>query len=311
LCDVKALHRLIGRLSSVEELIPVIKGTEIGKVVLSHIERSNFGEISKALWSHLVSTIHYLMSRIPKKWRSRIYTYLRRYDLHNIVISLTSLVTGARIRVEDLVPLGVIESRGLLAKLCEVASVNDLVELLRECGLGRYGDLIEELAPEVKDISYILPIESRLYWQYVCDLRDCGDPVLEFLSGVEYDLKLMLNVLRCKVMGVEEHILSRAIPRSGYLLSDREVSKLISIAVSDFARVLRETVYSELSRARVREVTDFERCVEEYFLGIVEYVAKRPQFTISDVVSVMMLKEMEVKVLRTLISSLLLSPRRR
>ncbi len=309
LCDVKSLCKLVGRLSSIEELVPVIKGTDIGKVILSQVEKSSLGEFSKSLWLHLASTIRYLTVYVPERYRPSIHVFLRRYDLRNVIIVLTSLTAGTKVKVEDLIPLGTIASRGLLAKLCDVTSVNDLVEVLRECDLGRYGDLIEKLGNEVKEVADLLPLESRLYWQYVYDLRIYGEPLLELLAGIEYDLKLILNVLRCKAMGVEEYLLSRIIPQSGYLLSSREVSRILNTTTSDVATVLRETIYGDLSKVRFHEVTDFEHHVESYFLNVVEYVARRPQFTISDIVSVMLLKEMEVKILRTLISSIVFSPR--
>lgn len=299
------------RASNLPEALELIQDTDIGSY-LRQQTINKFDDFDVSLWGYLQGHAEHLggLRILPDEMRSMLKKHLVKYDVLNIKAALQGIAAQKKARM---VPVGVICSRGLLDELSNVKDIENLIEILRRCGLERYADVLS--LAETVDVKSRLTLESRLDGAYYQDmLAAAGDlregHVLSSALGFIIDLLNLQMVLRSVARGASHEVMEYILS-AGYMLSAEIISELLSLKLPDIPGRLEDTFYYQVGQEvvvnyeKTHSLTAIEEVIEKHKFELLRDILMPRVMSSLLIVWYLILKEMELRNLRLVAKSLL------
>ncbi len=239
----------IGKMSvapDVASALLAIRDTDIGGY-LEERRINAFDDVDRFLWEYFTQCIGEVEAfrSLPGDLLKISRAYVVKYDVLNIKAILRGLSANKKARV---VPVGVIHNSGLLDGLLDVGSVEEIIQLLIDCELGNFAQVLKEYNVE-GDAREQFIFEAMLDSEYFKDtlrmaqrVKD-GSALIKAL-GVCIDLTNLQIIARTIVEGMGTGVTEYMI-EGGYLLSREDLVELVNLKFNDLPRKLEGTQYHE------------------------------------------------------------------
>jgi V/A-type H+-transporting ATPase subunit C len=295
--------------SSVREVLEIIKDTDAGRYLDEALVKT-FDDADRYLWHYFSECLERLgwLKLVPEEVRRVLRAYAMKYDVINIKAVLQGIVTGKK---ASLVPVGAIHNQGLLDELSRAGGVDDVIRLLRECGLGSYADILKEYSAEDKKSQFLA--EAKLDGAYYDNLlrvsRDISDGLLLAKAfSIVIDMTNLALVSRALVedMGSEA---SEVIIKGGYMISDKVAGDLLEGKLADLPSALGITQYREIAEeivagyGRTKTVTVVEETIDRHRFRLLKEMLSPRALTPLVVAWYLIVKELEVRNLRLILKA--------
>ena len=290
--------------ASPQEVLEAIRDSDIGRF-LEEVSIETFDDSDKYLWQYFGQRLEELewLKLMPADMRQILDAYRVKFDVMNIKVALLGISTGKN---ADMVPVGFINSRGLLDELSGAANVDDVVTVLRECGLGAYATIVSEYVAEEAKSKFLT--EARLDSEYYHGLlnlpRGIKDgPLLAKAFSIVMDMANLQLVSRAVVegMGTEAEGL---IISGGYLIPEAVARDLLAHKLTDMPGILGGTQYRDIaeelaaSYSKTGSITAVEEVIEKNKLRLLRELLSPRVMTPLMMVWHLIIKEVEIKNLR-------------
>ncbi|MDD5509892.1 MAG: V-type ATPase subunit [Dehalococcoidales bacterium] len=261
----------LSRNAAVPDVMEAIRDTEVGGY-LETASVKTFDDSDRCLWQYFGRCLERLeaLRLMPDDMCKVLNAYKVRYDIINIKAVLQSIPTGKQ---ANLIPVGVIHMRGLLDELARAASVDAVIRLLVECGLGTYASVIREYDTG-NETGLKLQMEAGLDGEYYKNLLDTAKDVEDgFILAKTFGLSVDLINLKIVSRAVIEEIgaaVSGCIITGGYLLSSQAVAGLLSGKLADIPNALGGTPYRVIADEvvagynRSKSITAVEEIIDRH-----------------------------------------------
>ncbi len=294
--------------SSIRDILEIIKGSDIGDY-LQGVPINTFDDIDACLWKYLLSCIEHIESfnLLPDDIRRILRAYLVKYDISNVKAALWGISSGKKARM---MPLGAIQSYGMLDRLSHVENIDGIIELLTECRLGDYAPILKEYEIE-GEIRSRLMVEARLDSEYYKNMlgmaNDTQDGfILAKAFGVIIDLTNLQITSRAIIEGIGTEVAECTIS-GGYIISEKTIRELLPLTLADIPHRLENTPYHEVARElsdsydRTKSITSIEETIDKYEFRLLKGVLSTWVLSPLVVAWYLILKENEIRNLRLVI----------
>ena len=306
----------IFRTSKVQDALVSVRDTDIGNYFeeVSPSSLNSFDEIDDHLWAYFGKSIGYLqwLRVIPKGVRNLLGIYVQKYDVSNIKVGLRGMLTGEKARM---IPVGIINDKGLLDNLASAEEVTDIIRILKECGLSEYVAILEKAIETVGESSkQRLAAEAALDNQYYSNMLAAtakmkqGKQFLK-LQGMATDLVNLQIVYRAVIRGM-------GVDAAGYLVGDGyelkldAVKGLLELGLAEVSAKLEHTMYEEMAAEisshyeRSKSVTVVDEVIEKHKFTFVREMVSTKLLSPLLVAWYLALKELEVRNLRLILQAI-------
>ena len=306
----------IFRTSKVQDALVSVKDTDIGSYFeeVSPSALSSFDEIDDHLWAYFGKSIDYLqwLRVIPRSVRDLLSVYVQKYDVSNVKVALRGMITGEKARM---IPVGLINNRGLLDNLAAVEEVTDIIRILRECGLSEYSAILEAAVETVGESSkQRLAVEAELDNQYYGNMLAAtkkmkdGKQFLK-LQGMAVDLVNLQIVYRAVIRGMGADAAGYLVG-DGYELKLDAVKTMLEMNPAEVSAKLESGKYEEMaaeiasSYDRTKSVTVVDEVIEKHKFTFVREMVSTKLLSPLLVAWYLALKELEVRNLRLILQAI-------
>jgi V/A-type H+-transporting ATPase subunit C len=270
---------------------------------------SGINLVEVALSWNLAKEYQNIMELAPGNLRQFTASYLRRWDIQNIVTILRGKMQGARpgkIR-EVLIPAGKLDKIALDRLLAE-ESPERVVEALRN---ERFYPTLEREFPRAMETGSFARLENELYKGYYARLIAESEAGIKggriFLKFVqlEIDIRNIQNLFRLRAENVQEDVREMMIPGGSFSVED--LQRLSGIENRDEfidsikKRIRMIPLLNALEEIREkRAIHEVEVTLTRVHLEQMERMSKRYPFSILPILVYLELKKYEVTNLRAL-----------
>jgi len=235
--------------SGTQDVLGIIDGTNIGRY-LEQVPIRTFDELDEHLWCYFRQCIERLewFKFFPAGMRRILRGYITRYDVMNAKAALWLGTTGRKARM---LPLGTIQSYGLLDSLADAKTLDDVVETLTRCKLENYADILRENEKQIADgAKSRLGVEARLDSEYYRNMLEIAKKTNDghlFAKALGFiiDLTNLQIISRAIIEGRAAEAAEYAID-GGYMISGETIRELLSLRLSDIPGKLENTPYSDV-----------------------------------------------------------------
>jgi len=300
----------MSEVSSLQDVLEIIKETDIGSY-LEGVPVETFDDLDKYLWKYFDECLERLewFKPVPSDIIKILKAYIVKYDVLNIKAVLQAISTGKK---ASIIPIGIIQSRGLLDELSNAESADSIIEQLTRCKLGNYASILEEYNIDGGTRSRLL-IEARLDGEYYKNLlnltKDTIDGAILFKAfGNIIDMTNLQIILRAIIggMGPEaaEYTLS-----GGYMISEVVIKDLISLKLSDIPGRLQHTQYYNVveevvsSYDRTNSIAVIEEVIEKHKFRLSKEILSPRVLSPLVMAWYLILKEIEIRNLRLILKA--------
>jgi len=242
---------------SLEEVLESFSGTELGTYFS---ERSAtikvYDDIENLAYEYLSKDYFFIKTYLPKDSLVFYNIYIEKYDLFNIKQVIRRLVLKSLHKV-NFIPLGKIYESGLLGKLEEASSIDDIINVVRQAGLYDYSVIIEEAQPKLLSEREAYKsralLEKRLDEEYLSKLMKIslklrGREQLLPAIGSLIDLNIVNIVVR-SIASKSQKEVGELIPETFYVLTKEGVKSLLDVRnFEELSEKLEYTPYSEIGK---------------------------------------------------------------
>jgi len=237
--------------SGTQDALGVIDGTNIGGY-LEQVPIRTFDELDEHLWGYFRQCIERLewFKFFPAGMRRILRGYIARYDVLNAKAALWPDATGRKVRM---LPLGTIQSYGLLDSLADAENLNDIIETLTRCKLENYANILRENKKHIAEGAQSrLQVESRLDSEYYRNMLEIARKTRDghlFAKALGYiiDLTNLQIISRAIIEGMGAEAAEYAID-GGYMISGETIRELLSLRLSDIPGRLEHTPYRDVAQ---------------------------------------------------------------
>jgi len=274
---------------SFADAVEVFLGTELGSYLSERIATiTTFADLEEAIWNYLSYDITYIEKYLPKEALEFLRYYIVKYDLANIKQVLRR-ITGKSIHPTKLVPIGLIHEQGLLKKLDEAASIDEVADIVKIAGLHDYATAIEEyikrFATEADVRKVRMELEKKLDSLYYSNLMSLslkmrGREQLLPSIGTYIDLLNLSIVVRGVLSGDQAGAARNLLDITYVLHHDVLKSMLESRNLDELVEKIERTPYAEAGRS----IMEIYRLVGDVLLvekTIIDYSMRRIKETVS------------------------------
>lgn len=276
---------------SFADAVEVFLNTEIGSYLSERIATiTTFTDLEENIWNYLSYDIAYIEKYLPEEALLLLKQYLVKYDLANIKQVLRR-ITEKSIHPTKLVPLGLIYEQGLLKKLDEAASIDEIADIAKIAGLYDYATLIEEYIKKFTTEANIKSVRSELekkldsmYYSKLLSLslKLRGREQLLPCIGTYIDL-LNLSIVVRGVLSKDQAGAAKNILDVTYILHhDVLKSMLESRSLDELVEKIERTPYADAGR----KIMEIFRLIGDVLLVekvILDYSMRRIKETVSTV----------------------------
>jgi len=300
----------LSRTAAVPDVMEAIRDTEVGGY-LETASVKTFDDSDRCLWQYFGQCLERLegLRLMPSDMRKVLNAYKVRYDVINIKAVLQSIPTGKQ---ADLIPVGVIHSRGLLDELSRADSVDVVIRLLVECGLGTYASVLREYDTG-NEARLRLQMEARLDGEQYKNLLDTAKDVEDgFVLAKTFGLIIDLTNLKVAIRAAIEEIgaaVSGCIITGGYLLSNQAVEGLLSGKLADIPGALGGTQYRGIADEvvagynRTKSITAVEEIIDRHKFQLLKETLSPRVMSPLVIAWYLTIKEVEIRNLRLILKA--------
>lgn len=302
----------IARASSVEDVLSIVRNTDIGKY-LEGITAKTFDDFDSALWLYFSDCLISLkgLQPIPKDAIRLLEAYVSKYDILNIKSALQAINSGKKARS---IPVGIIFNCGELEELFKAENVDAVIELLNRCRLGNYAALLEDYR-EDDGIKSTFLIEAALNTVYFRNLLDVIQKVkdatlLTKVIGITVDMINLKTIMRSVITNKETNILD-SIVGGGYIVTDQLARELLSTPLTDLTGKLENTPYYKVLQDVInsyelnKNVTVIDEVIEINWFILAKEMLSPHVLSLVAVLWYLVIKEIELRNLRLIIKGML------
>ncbi len=303
------IHRL-SRTVAMPDVMEAIRDTEVGRY-LETASVKTFDDADRCLWQYFGQCLERLegLRLMPTDMCKVLNAYKLRYDIINIKAVLQSIPTGKQV---NLIPVGVIHMRGLLDELGRATSVDAVIRLLVECGLGTYASILREYDGG-HETGLKLQMEAGLDGEYYKNLLDAVKDVedgfiLAKTFGLSVDL-INLKIISRAVIEERGVAVSGCIINGGHLLSNQAVTGLLSGKLADIPNALGGTPYRGIadevvaSYNRTKSITAVEEIIDRHRFQLLKEMLSPRVMSPLVIAWYLTVKEVEIRNLRLIIKA--------
>lgn len=297
---------------NIAEAVEVFSETEVGRYLSERIMGiTSYSDLEKNLWNYATYDISYIQKYLPADASLLLDNYMVKYDILNIKQVLRRLLEKSTHKTQ-LIPLGLIYKYGLLRKLDEATSIDELVEIVKSVGLYDYATVIEDyikkLTSEVNVKNVRMELEKKLDETYYSKMLGLAFK----LRGREQILPALgsyLDLLNIDI--VIRGIISKDYGKAAKLLLNttytvpldflREMLELRNL--EEVSEKLAHTPYAEVGR----KIVDIYKLTSDILLvekTIIDYAMKKFKENVSTAILTpavllhyLLAKEKEIKLL--------------
>jgi vacuolar-type H+-ATPase subunit C/Vma6 len=299
--------------AGIPNALEIIKDTDIGSY-LREVTFITYEDIDQSLWVYLGQCLELLegFRMLPAEVLKILSAYKVRYDILNVKAALWGVTTGRKARM---IPVGVLQSCGLLDRLASAETLDDIIEPLTRCNLGNYADILKEHEQHLSEgIRSRLQVDARLDNEYYRNMlkiaRDSGDaPMFSKALGIIIDLTNLQIISRAIVEGIGLEAVDYTIG-GGTMLSSETITELLSLKLSDVPEKLEDIQYRDVAEEissgydRTKNIAIADEIVDGHkFRLIKEILAPRVLSPIM-ILYYLILKEAEIRNLRLILKAM-------
>lgn len=295
--------------ASPEEVLEIIRDSDIGRF-LEEVPIKTFDDSDRYLWQYFGQRLEELewLKLMPADMRKILNAYRVKYDVINIKAALLGISTGKR---ADMVPVGVIHSRGLLDELSAAANVGDVIKVLSECDLGAYAAILGEYVAEEAKSKFLT--EAKLdseYYQSLLNLpKGMKDgPLLAKAFSIIMDMVNLQLISRAVIEGIGPEA-GELIIGGGYLIPEAVARDLLSRKLTDMPGILGGTQYRDIaeevaaSYSKTKSITAVGEVIDRYRFRLLREILSPRVMTPLMIVWYLIVKEVEIKNLRLVLKA--------
>ncbi len=295
------------RTSNVQDALGVIRETDIGSY-LEEITLRTFDDIDEYLWVYFRQCLERLewFKLLPADMLKVLRAYMVKYDVSNIKAALWGVSTGRKVRM---IPVGIIQTHGLLDELASAKNLNDIMETLTKCKLGNYAEILEEHEKHISGgAESRLLAEARLDSEYYKDMLDTtratkDGALFSKAFGVLIDLTNVQIVSRGIIEGMgpdaAEYIIA-----GGYLITERAIKDLASLQMTDIPHRLENTQYADVasevssSYDKTKSITAVGELIDKHKFRLLKEILSPRVLSPLMIAWYLIIKEVEIRNLR-------------
>ena len=300
----------ISRVSTVLDILEIVKDTDIGRY-LAEEPIKTFDDSDKYLWQYFGECLEWLecLKLMPADMHEILNAYRVKYDVINIKAALQGISAGKK---ANMIPVGIIHTRGLLGELSNAADVGDVIKILIECNLGACASILEEYVAGEAKAKFLTEAKlDREYYQGLLNLsKDINDgSLLAKASGIIMDMANLQLISRAIIEGIgsqaEEFIIS-----GGYMIPDKVATDLISHKLADIPSILAGTQYRDIAEEvvasydRTKSIIVVEEVIDKHRFRLLREMLSPRVMTPLVIAWYLIIKEVEVKNLRLVLKAI-------
>jgi V/A-type H+-transporting ATPase subunit C len=295
--------------SSVREVLDIIKDTEAGGY-LGEVMVKTFDDSDRYLWLYFSGCLERLrgLKLVPDDMRQVLAVYMVKYDVANIKARLQGMATGRKV---SLIPVGVIHAQGRLDELATAEGVEGVVQILRECGLGAYADIIKEYSAEDAKSRFLVEasLDGRYYTSLLKVSRRISDgSLLARAFSIIIDMTNLALISRALIEGLGSEA-GESVIGGGYLISEALARELLSQKLSDLPSALGVMQYREIVEelvtgyGRTKSVSVIDEIIDKHRFRLLKEMLSPRVLTPLVIAWYLTIKELEVRNLRLILKA--------
>lgn len=301
------------RVSDVQDALGVIKDTDIGGY-LEEVPMRTFDDIEGHLWAYFRKCLDRLegFKLLPSGMSRLLRAYVVKYDVLNVKTALRAVSAGRQLRM---VPVGVIQSHGLLDALARAEDINAVVETLTTCKLGNYADILQEQERHITgEGKSRLLAEAKLDGEYYASMlrtaRATGDgDLLSRAFGFIIDLTNLQIACRAIVEGMGADVADYAVP-GGYLITQTTVRDMLASKIGDIPQKLENARYREIANEiagayeKTESIATVQEIVDKHKFKLLEEILSPRLMSPLVMAWYLILKETEIRNVRLILKAI-------
>lgn len=298
----------LSKMASTHDVLETIRDTDIGKY-LDEMSIKTFDDSDKYLWRYFGDCLERLewFKPVPADIREILHAYIVKYDVLNIKAALQRISTGKKV---SMIPVGIIYRHGLLDKLSQAEGVDGVIEVLTECKLGAYADILGEYKEEAKSKFLTEANLDRKYYQSLLDLpKGIQDgPLLTKAFSILIDMTNLQLVNRAIIEGMGSEV-GEFVISGGYMISDKVAKDLMLHKLAEIPTALESAQYRNIadevvaSYNRTKSVTVVEEVIDKHKFRLLKEMLSPRVMTPLMIVWYLIIKEIEIRNLRLVLKA--------
>lgn len=300
--------------SSIQDVLGIIERTDIGSY-LEQVPVGTSDALDERLWAYLHQCIERLewFRLFPAGMRRILRGYVAKYDVLNTKAALLQVATGRRVRM---LPAGIVQSCGLLDRLADAESPNDIAETLTGCKLDSYADIVRQNEGDITgEATSRLQVEAKLDSEYHRNMFNIarttkGGPVLAKALGFVIDLTNLQIISRAIVEGIGAGAADYTID-GGHMIPSEMIGELLSLRLSDVASKLESTPYHDVAQEisssyeTTKSVAVIAAVIDKHRFRLIREILS-PQLVSPVMIAwYLMLKELEIRNMRLILGAVI------
>jgi vacuolar-type H+-ATPase subunit C/Vma6 len=305
------LNRMLAT-ETVPEALRIIKDTDIG-AFLEASPIKTFDDIDESLWRYLgdctgrVASFQFL----PEHVKSMFEAYINKYDVFNIKAALMGIFFQQCV---SLIPVGIIQKRGLSERLISAKNIIDIAELLTDCNLMEYAQVLSEYKISPGQAGYRLlemKLDNAYYKNLVNISRDSKDiSVLPRAFGTIVDIANLKIICRAIIDGTRLQVLDYLLTDC-YLISEKTMREMLSQDMENLPRLLANTPYESMASnliehyKKVQNLIAVEEVLEGQKIHFLHQLLSPLTFVPALVICYLITKEIEIRNLRLALKAII------
>lgn len=302
------------RVSDIQDALGVIKDTDIGSY-LEEVPLRTFDDIEEHLWAYFRKCLERLecFKLLPSGMSKVLRAYVVKYDVLNVKTALRAVSAGRQLRM---IPVGVVQSHGLLDTLARAENLNDIVETLTTCKLGNYADILQEHEKHITgEGKSRLAAEAKLDGEYYTNMlrtartTSNGD-LLSRAFGFIIDLTNLQIACRAIVEGMTSDAADYAVP-GGYLITQTTIRDMLSSNLGDMPQKLENARYREIANEiagsydRTGSIATAQGIIDKHRFRLLEEILSPRLMSPLVMAWYLILKETEIRNVRLILKAIL------
>lgn len=298
---------------NIQGVLEIIKDTDIGSY-LREVPLMSFDDIDQYLWDYFRHCLECLewFKMVPTEVFKILSAYKVKYDILNVKAALWSVATGRKL---SMIPVGIIQSCGLLDRLANAENLDDIIEPLARCKLGNYADILREEEQRLSQGARSrLQVDARLDNEYYRNMLNMARASAESLMfskalGIIIDLTNLQITSRAIIEGLGPEAAEYTIG-GGHLLSGEIIGELLSLKLSDMPQRLDDVQYRDVAQEILtgydgtKSIAAVVEIVEAHKFRLLKEILAPRVLSPLMIVYFLILKEAEIRNLRLILKAM-------
>ena len=299
----------VSKTSGIQDVLEIIKDTDIGKYLEEALIKT-FDDSDKYLWKYFSECLERLrgLKLVPADILKVLDAYIVKYDVLNIKAAWQGISIGKK---ANMIPVGVIDGRGLLDELSHAEDVGAIIKVLVECKLGAYASILEEYVEGEAKSKFLS--EAKLDREYYTNLLNMPKSIpdgslLTKAFSIMIDMANLQLVNRAIIEGIGSEA-DEFVIGGGYMISDKVAKDLISHKLADIPSALGGTQYQGIaeevvaSYSRTKSVTAVEEIIDKHKFRLLKEMLSPRVLTPLVIAWYLIVKEIEIRNLRLVLKA--------